>query len=87
MNKAELIEALKDGNGLTKAEAAKVVNLFFDEISSALEKDYRVEIRGFCSFYIKNYKAYTGRNPKTGSTAGRPWPASRLSLSETTHWP
>ena len=68
MNKAELIEALKDGNGLTKAEAAKVVNLFFEEISSALEKDYRVEIRGFCSFYIKNYKAYTGRNPKTGTT-------------------
>jgi len=68
MNKAELIEALKDGNGLTKAEAAKIVNLFFDEISSALEKDYRVEIRGFCSFYIKNYKAYTGRNPKTGTT-------------------
>jgi len=37
MNKAELIEALKDGNGLTKAEAAKVVNLFFEEISTALE--------------------------------------------------
>ena len=68
MNTAELFAALKDGTGWTTAEAANVVTLFFEEISWALEKDYRGEIRGFCSFYIKNYKAYTGRNPKTGTT-------------------
>jgi integration host factor subunit beta len=32
----------------------------------ALANGDRVEIRGLCSFYVKKYKAYTGRNPKTG---------------------
>jgi integration host factor subunit beta len=66
MNKLELIEALKAETGLTKNEATAVVNLFFDEMSNALAKGDRVEIRGLCSFFVKKYKAYTGRNPKTG---------------------
>ena len=43
-----------------------VVELFFSEMTSALANGDRVEIRGFCSFFIKEYAAYTGRNPKTG---------------------
>ncbi len=66
MNKLELIETLKTEAGLTKNEAAAVVHLFFDEMSSALAKGDRAEIRGLCSFYVKRYKTYTGRNPKTG---------------------
>ncbi|MGB6011747.1 MAG: HU family DNA-binding protein [Desulfobacterales bacterium] len=66
MNKLELIETLKTEAGLTKNEAAAVVNLFFDEMSNAMAKGDRVEIRGLCSFYVKKYKAYVGRNPKTG---------------------
>ena len=66
MNKLELIEALKAETGLTKNEAVAVVKVFFDEMSNALAKGDRVEIRGLCSFYVKKYKAYTGRNPKTG---------------------
>ena len=66
MNKADLITALKNETGLTKTEAESVVNLFFGEMSSALTSGDRVEIRGLCSFYVRNYKAYTGRNPKTG---------------------
>jgi integration host factor subunit beta len=66
MNKIELIQALKDSNGLSKSEAEKVVNLFFNEMSSALAKGERVEIREFCSFFVKEYGSYTGRNPKTG---------------------
>ena len=68
MNKLELIDALKNQEGLTKAEAAKVVEIFFGEMTEALAKDDRVEVRGLCSFYVKKYKAYTGRNPKTGET-------------------
>jgi len=49
-----------------KTEAAAAVDMFFDEMSNALAKGDRVEIRGLCSFYIKIYKAYSGRNPKTG---------------------
>jgi integration host factor subunit beta len=66
MNKLDLIEALKAEAGLTKNEATAVVNLFFNEMLNALTNGDRVEIRGLCSFYIKKYKAYTGRNPKTG---------------------
>ena len=69
MNKLELIEALKIQEGLTKSEAAKVVEIFFGEMTEALAKNDRVEIRGLCSFFVKKYKAYTGRNPKTGETA------------------
>ena len=66
MNKLELIEALKTEAGLTKSEATAVVNLFFDEMANAMARGDRVEIRGLCSFYVKKYKSYTGRNPKTG---------------------
>jgi integration host factor subunit beta len=66
MNKAELIEALQNKIELTKSEAETVVNLFFNEIATALAKGDRVEIRGLFSFYVKHYKGYTGRNPKTG---------------------
>ena len=66
MNKLELVETLKEEAGLTKNEASVVVNLFFDEMSTALANGERAEIRGLCSFYVKHYKTYTGRNPKTG---------------------
>ena len=66
MNKIDLITTLKEESGLTKAEAAEVVKIFFDEMAEALAKGDRVEIRGLCSFYVKQYKAYTGRNPKSG---------------------
>ncbi len=66
MNKLELVTALKDKTNISKSESAKVVKSFFDSMSDAMAQGERVEIRGFCSFFIKNYKSYTGRNPKTG---------------------
>ncbi len=66
MNKLELIETLKTEAGITKTEATAVVDLFFDEMANAMTNGDRVEIRGLCSFYVKRYNAYTGRNPKTG---------------------
>jgi len=69
MNKLELIQALKENNGLSKSEAATIVDLFFNEMANALAKGDRVEIRGLCSFYVKKYKAYAGRNPRTGEPA------------------
>ncbi len=68
MTKSELIDALHQENDITRKEATEVVKIFFDEMSNALAKDDRVEIRGLCSIYVKKYKAYTGRNPKTGKT-------------------
>ena len=72
MNKRDIIEALRDETGLTKEKAMVVVDMFFDTISDSLAKDDRVEIRGLCSFYVKNYKPYSGRNPKTGDKVSIP---------------
>ena len=43
-----------------------MVNLFFDEMAAALAGGGRVQIRGLCSFHVKEYRGYTGRNPRTG---------------------
>jgi integration host factor subunit beta len=66
MNKIELIQALKDSNNLSRSEAETIINLFFDKMADALAQGERVEIRGLCSFFVKKYGGYTGRNPKTG---------------------
>ncbi len=66
LNKLELISALREKVDISKTEAANVVNLFFDNMADVLSRGDRVEIRGLCSFFVKEYDAYTGRNPKTG---------------------
>jgi len=66
MNKLELISVLKAEANISKLEAAKVVQIFFDSMADAMAKSERVEIRGLCSFFVKEYKSYTGRNPKSG---------------------
>jgi integration host factor subunit beta len=65
MNKSDLIENLSSEAGLTIRKADKLVSLVFHEMSEALAKDERVEIRGFGSFKTKRYDGYVGRNPKT----------------------
>lgn len=66
MNKQELIMALKSEADISRAEATKVVEIFFESMAESLACGDRVEIRGLCSFSVKKYKSYMGRNPKTG---------------------
>ena len=66
MNKLEIISTLKSEANISKSEAAKVVQIFFDNMAEAMANGERVEIRGLCSFFVKEYQSYTGRNPKTG---------------------
>ncbi len=66
MNKSELIKVLASKESLTATEADKIVNLIFDGFKKALTEGERIEIRGFGSMVIRNYKTYIGRNPKTG---------------------
>ncbi len=66
MNKLELIGTLRNKCQISKNEAATIVDLFFRKISDALAEDDRVEIRGLCSFFVKEYDSYQGRNPRTG---------------------
>ena len=68
MNKLELINTLKNESRISKKEAATVVDIFFGKISEALAEGNRVEIRGLCSFFVKEYQSYKGRNPRTGET-------------------
>lgn len=66
MVKSELIELLAAKADITTAQSEDVVNLFFNTIVESLTTEGRVEIRGFGAFTVRKYKAYDGRNPKTG---------------------
>lgn len=66
MTKADLIAVLEKQANLSPKQAESVINIAFDTLISALFDDKRIEIRGFGSFANRNYKAYEGRNPKTG---------------------
>jgi len=66
MTKLQLIERLKQEGDITKEEAVTILEIFFDSMAESLIRGERVEIRGLCSFFIKEYDGYTGRNPKTG---------------------
>ena len=66
MNKSQLIEKLAIVTNQTNKVSEGSVNIFFDNIKQALGQGDKVEIRGFGTFLLKKYAAYTGRNPKTG---------------------
>ncbi len=67
MNKSELIERIGGANPhLLQRDVESIVNLVFDEISGALARSDRVELRGFGAFSVKHRPAHTGRNPRTG---------------------
>jgi len=68
MNKSEMIEALAGKKGISLKKAEEIINTIFDSMTNAMLSGDRVEIRGFGSFVVNDYKAYTGRNPKTGDS-------------------
>lgn len=68
MNKSELIEALAAKKGLSFKKAEEIINTIFEAMTDALIAGDRIEIRGFGSFVVNEYKSYTGRNPKTGES-------------------
>ena len=69
MIRSELIQKLSDANpDLAARDVEAIVATFFDEISSRLAEDGRVELRGFGAFSTRARDARTGRNPRTGET-------------------
>ena len=66
MTKSELIERVADTSKLTKGRAELVVTTIFDAMVDALRRNDGIEIRGFGSFTVRQYKSYEGRNPRTG---------------------
>lgn len=66
MNKAELVLRVAEKAKVTQKVAKVIVDTIFEGMKNSLVKGERIEIRGFGSFMVKNYRGYRGRNPKTG---------------------
>ena len=68
MNKAQLIEAIANGAGLSKSQADSALNACISAIKSEMGKGGNVSLIGFGSFSVGKRGARTGRNPATGAT-------------------
>lgn len=68
MNKAELIEKIVNGAGITKVQANEALDSFTGAVVSALKKGDRVTLVGFGTFSVSARAARNGRNPQTGAT-------------------
>ena len=66
MNKNDLIAAVADSTGLSKADSAKAVDRVFDSITGSLKTGTEVRLVGFGTFSVARRKASEGRNPRTG---------------------
>lgn len=72
MNKADLINALAEKEGITKKEAEKAVSGILDIIAQSLKAGTKVQIMGFGSFEVKNRAARVAQNPATGAKMNIP---------------
>ncbi len=68
MNKSELIDAIAESAGLTKADAARALDATTDSIAGALQQGQTVSLVGFGTFTVRHRAARQGRNPRTGET-------------------
>ncbi len=68
MNKGDLISAVADASGITKAQATSAVDTVFGSIEGALKKGEKAAFVGFGTFSTSERKARDGRNPMTGET-------------------
>ena len=66
MNKSELIDSIADKSGLNKTQAGDALNAVMESVGEALEAGESISLVGFGTFSVKDRKARTGRNPKTG---------------------
>lgn len=67
MTKSQLIEILATRTRLTQAQAESVLNTILKALRLAMATGDRIEIRGFGVFEVRSYRAYEGRNPRTGA--------------------
>ena len=68
MNKSDLVDAIAESAGLSKADAGRAVDAFVDTVTSALKSGQSVSLVGFGTFSVRDRAARTGRNPRTGET-------------------
>ena len=72
MTKTDLVNAIAEKAGLTKADAARALDAMMESITEGLKKDGKVTITGFCTFTAKKKAATTARNPRTGAVVPVP---------------
>lgn len=72
MTKKEIVIKIAEETNIKQVEVKKVVQKVLDEISAALTKGERVELRNFGIFKVKSRRGRTGRNPRTGQTVPVP---------------
>lgn len=68
MNKSELIDAMAEKSGLTKADTDRAYKAFVEVIGETLAKGEQVALVGFGTFLVRERQARSGRNPRTGET-------------------
>lgn len=68
MNKSDLINAMAEEAGITKAAAKKCLESFLENVQGSLKKGDRVSLVGFGSWSVSHRAAREGRNPQTGKT-------------------
>ncbi|HEY9202096.1 MAG TPA: HU family DNA-binding protein [Gammaproteobacteria bacterium] len=67
MNKSELIDAIAENSGLSKADSGRALDAMISSVSGALKDNDQVTIVGFGTFLVRQRSARTGRNPQTGA--------------------
>jgi len=72
MNKSELVDSIAEKSGLNKSQAGEALNAMMESIGEALEAGDTISLVGFGTFTVKDRKARTGRNPKTGEELSIP---------------
>lgn len=72
MNKNDLVSALADTAGLTKADASRAVDGVLNCITTSLRKGKDVRLVGFGTFSVAKRNASEGRNPRTGERIAIP---------------
>ena len=68
MTKADLIETVASEQEMSRRQVGEIVEMFLDEIKSALQKGDKVALTPFGSFVVRHRRKREGRNPKTGET-------------------
>lgn len=66
MTKADIVDRVAEGTGLTKLETEAIIEGFFKTVIEALKEGKGIEIRGFGTYKVKKKNSRNARNPKTG---------------------
>ncbi len=76
MTKSQLVDSVTERGTQPRKAVETAVNAIFDAMVEALRQGDRIEVRGFGNFTVRQYRAYTGRNPKSGKRV--PVPPKRM---------